>query len=679
MRNISDFFLTPLRSKPWSGNGTRRQYSAGRLFLRFVQSPSFVATSFVVLACILIITLKFDFLFVNPITIERGDLASDDMLILDAKHFALLHGQYSKYNFYHPGPFFLQWMAMFEILFLDMFKAFASPHATHAFAAAFLQILAYALYFRLWQLWFGKIWVAAVSGLVTFAVTSAGVNSDTGFILFPWTTLMLLASALMTVTGFVGLIVRGPTWLPLVVFGLGQLLHGHASFIGLIPIMLVVAVATAIAFGRFSLNSLSFNQVRAFAALNRGPLTYSVAILLLFLLPIGLQTLIDWPGEIPKYFSVIGQPRSQTPVAAAAYVISFIPALGLWALGLLIPTRLYTNETRASDLRFVAVFLLFVGCLTAWFYAWKGLIALITLERYLLFWLLPFIGTALAATIILVLSSFRGAARILLIIFVSILSVGSINKYPLEDFPDIRDPKAQRIKQMGPALEHLRTRVPPGMKIALKRGEKQEWGDIVSLLALMNRQDQRFLCVEPASWHLLFNEKYRCGPSDKISETLYFTDKASISGEAILELPESWVMPLQVPKIGLSIKAGEMRPFLAEGWSRPRAWGTWSVGSRAFLVFDATALPSRFSLAITARLSPAVQSVRISDEAGQTLSVVSADQLAGPVLLNIDRSNSQERNYVSLIFEINTKKIPADPNANWESQQLGIGLESLTF
>jgi len=639
-----------------------------------VQRPNLLAIGFVVLACALIAILKFDFLFAKNI-IQWADYASNDILIIDAKRFALFHGNYSRVGFYHPGPFYLQWMAIVELLFFDLFRIFASPHAAHAFATAFLHVLAYGLYFRLLHLWFGRIWVATVAVLVTFAVTASGTPS--GFILQPWAPFLYIASTLLAITGLLGMIVRGPTWLPLLVFGLGQLLHGHASFIGIIPLMLVVGVVTANAFGRLPLSFFSFRRIQTFARINWGPLILSAAIIALFLLPIVLQTIFFWPGEIPKYFSFAGRLHSHTATAAATYVTSLIPGLGLWMIALLIPPRFYPDEAQASEARFAAVLLLAVGCLTAWFYAWRGIDTLD--DHYLIFWVLPFIGTALAVTIVLVASFFQGAWRALFVVVALGLSLNSIHHYPLEEFSDVRSPGPR----MSAALNQLSNKVPSGSKIAVRRGIKSEWGDLVSLLALMNRENRNFLCVEPESWILLFHARYRCTASDNISGVLYFTNKASILGRIIVELPETFVISMQAPNVGVSVRGEDLSPFLAEGWSHPEPWGIWSEGPAARMFFDTTALPKRFTVEITARLFPDDQSVRISDGTGQTLAVISKVNPANPIRLNINRPN--RGSYVSLNFEVERPTAPAELNVNeclgliCDDRKLGIGLEALTF
>ncbi len=38
--------------------------------------------------------------------IPSGDAAADELLLIRARHGVLLHGHYSRFNFYHPGPFF---------------------------------------------------------------------------------------------------------------------------------------------------------------------------------------------------------------------------------------------------------------------------------------------------------------------------------------------------------------------------------------------------------------------------------------------------------------------------------------------------------------------------------------------------------------------------------------------
>ena len=58
---------------------------------------------------------------------ESGDWASDSLMVRDAKSGVLLHGHYSRWNFYHPGPAVLDVLALGETVFFDWLHVVPTP------------------------------------------------------------------------------------------------------------------------------------------------------------------------------------------------------------------------------------------------------------------------------------------------------------------------------------------------------------------------------------------------------------------------------------------------------------------------------------------------------------------------------------------------------------------------
>src|SRR4051812_25448776 len=99
-----------------------------------------------------LLLFNYRFFFIDW-TLPEGDAASNDILVLQAKRLALLHGNYSRVGFYHPGPFYFYWMAASETLLGDILHVFVSPRAAQIFGIIILHALAIGLYFRIWILW----------------------------------------------------------------------------------------------------------------------------------------------------------------------------------------------------------------------------------------------------------------------------------------------------------------------------------------------------------------------------------------------------------------------------------------------------------------------------------------------------------------------------------------------
>lgn len=649
-------------------------------WLVLARSPNVLAVAFTVAACAAIAYFDAKLLFVD-FTLPKGDMASNDILVTQAKHFALFHGNYSRVSFYHPGPFYFQWMAIFEWVFVDKFRVFAAPQAAQFFSIAFLHVLALALYLRLWLLWSGNLAIAAAALLITNAVPCAIIGEN--YVVSLWPPHMYLTSALMAATGLIGMATRGVSWLPLFIFGLAQLVHGHASFIGLAPIMMLTAAAVAWKGERLPDRIWRVHKALVYVKARPGPFVISATIVLLFALPVAINTTIHWPGELPKYFRFAGR-NSHNLIAAARYVLSFMPLMGIWAAVFLLPASQSGTRSKATDYRFVGILTLTTAGVPALFYAVTGIDSLN--ERYLLYWMLPFVGAALA-TAILYFASFLSFSW-LRIGVVAAAAVGSLNAYRVLTpvYPDTHSTALT-----AAAANLLARRAVIGEKIALQIdrdpvGWPRAWSEAVSIIAATNRRHEDFLCVERSSWHLLFHEQYRCKTSDNISEILYVVAKGHPHSDRIAELADAEIVPTRPPTVRSELKPSNLdglSAILLGDWSSAEPWGIWSDGEKASLAFDARLLPPRFAISIEARLFPArqppAQTVTITDGAGRELATLS--NRAGQQTANtrIELTKSTSGSIMTLNFSIPRPIAPRDISLNRDRRRLGIGLEQLTF
>jgi hypothetical protein len=500
--------------------------------------PTFLA----LLALGAIISVNYRFFFTDWI-LPEGDFAADDILIVDAKHLELFHGNYSRIGFYHPGPFYLEWMAIFEILFIDISNFLASTRAAHVLAIVVLYVVAFGVYFRVWLLWSRRIWIALMALLVTLAVPLWGIQMN--FVTYNWPPFWYLPSAVIVATGLIGLVALGISWLPWLIFGLLQLIHGHASFIGIVPLMVFVTVLIAVAFGKLPVRVPDLTEISRFISLHRTPSLISVLLILIFALPIAIQTVEFWPGELPKYFAFASGGRHQTALDAARYILAFIPASGIWAVLFIMSAQTSRLEQSDLDARFLGIVCLVASCLPAWVYAWRGIDKLS--EPYLVFWILPFVGTSLAIALFSCVQ-FLANAQMIRAIFVAAIGLWSLSNF--RHLTAINyDTEAARMTLA--AFERLENRTPPGKKIALQIDRSPEawgpsWPEAAALLSQMKRQGKQFLCIEPNSWHLVFSEIYRCDDvfSD-VSEHLYMTLKQNRHNDLVVELPRTIIVTLQ--------------------------------------------------------------------------------------------------------------------------------------
>lgn len=93
---------------------------------------------------VLLATVNGRFYFATPYH-EYGDLAVNALQIDRAKHFGELYGNYSRFEFNHPGPALFYVYAWSEALFVDLLHVCPTPHNAHALAGLAVQCFFFVL------------------------------------------------------------------------------------------------------------------------------------------------------------------------------------------------------------------------------------------------------------------------------------------------------------------------------------------------------------------------------------------------------------------------------------------------------------------------------------------------------------------------------------------------------
>jgi hypothetical protein len=123
--------------------------------------------------------------------------------------------------------------------------------------------------------------------------------------------------------------------------------------------------------------------------------------------------------------------------------------------------------------------------------------------------------------------------------------------------------------------------------------------------------------------------------------------------------------------------------ILGGSWSSREQWGVWSSDQRASVIFDASSLPDHFTVAIQANLFPPgpspIQTVRVSDENGNLLTIISNGRPNGEFTVKMQKSFTQQGPWESLVFDIDGPTSPHELGTSQDRRKLGIGLVSLTF
>jgi hypothetical protein len=230
---------------------------------------------------------------------ENQDFAANTIAVLQAKHFQLLTGNYSKENFFHPGPAFLYIMAFGEALFHDALHLVPTPWNGQLLAILLLNSALVGATLAVIARHTGSLRVVLLClaiALAFAAVHPLTVNSAWFPYMYFAPTLLMLVSAASVATG--------QTFaLPLLAFSAWLCIHGQAEFLLFAPAIAVVAII-----GLFVVHRQDpYGMVRG----ARGHWIAAIVVSALFALPIVLYTAEHPPGEFGLYMAYRARARNQ--------------------------------------------------------------------------------------------------------------------------------------------------------------------------------------------------------------------------------------------------------------------------------------------------------------------------------------------------------------------------------
>jgi hypothetical protein len=469
-------------------------------------------------------------LLVSTNAIPFGDYAADDLLVQDAKHFTLMHGHYSRIGFNHPGPFYLQMIALVELLFHDWTGAIQTPIATHVLAAILLQAAAQICLFLAMRRLTSSITQSLVGLAVSIAATRAMIDTGQIFLTGLWMPLLNISASTLVAAGCIGIAAGSIAWSSAVVLGLCCLVHGHASFIGLSIIMGLCVLAWVHL--KDGIPTPTFMEYRKWLLSHRATVLLNAAIIGLFVAPIVVHTVLSWPGEIPSYLRFAAEPHVWPLREVITYLEPFFPCFGIWMLIFIIPDR---RLGESIECRKAALLLLMVSIPAAVVFVARGLDTL--QYRYPLYWVGSFTGPVVGLAVLRLarLSESRiGSPMILLGAFC--LSVWSI---PLSSW------KANGVAQDGgpfrAALSAMLQDVDMGQHVSLTADLASYLSvvDVSALLVLDKHQSNPKLCVDDASWHIAYTRAYKCSlVRQSIVKSFYITSNPGAGSTPLVRLPE---------------------------------------------------------------------------------------------------------------------------------------------
>lgn len=275
---------------------------------------------------------------------EVGDAAANSLLVDNAKHLHLLVGHYSRVGFNHPGPAVLYLQALGEWVFYDLLHVAAGPYNGQVVAVVLLEAAAVGAVVSLVHSWAGG-WVV---GPVAAAVVLLWYLHHPFSLTSTWMPLVVVAPFLLLLVSAAS-VASGRTQHLWLLTGVACLLvHAHVEFALFSPVLCLWALAAWAAIERIGPLTMLRRDPRAWWT--------SLAIVLVFAFPIALNTVLHYPGEIPKYVTYSSAGPKVTPSLAQVlhYSRQFWAgdsSVAKYVPGLLVGAALLTAVTAPRRLR----------------------------------------------------------------------------------------------------------------------------------------------------------------------------------------------------------------------------------------------------------------------------------------------------------------------------------------
>jgi len=463
--------------------------------------------------------------------LETGDIAANSLQVFEARHFREMLGNYSRWEFHHPGPVFFYLFAAGEALFAGLLKVVPTP-VNGQFVMLVLVNTA---------LLFGAIEICAVHfrgalfrplALAGAVLLTYNLNTGTspGMLLSLWMPHVALLPFLFFTVACASVMAGRVSHLPPATLGAMTLVHLHVAQLMFAGVLLLMACAAA---------AVWTWRAHAFRSYWRA-YVLSAAIVILFLLPIMLELALDDPNNldaIRAYLRRVPDPARGLGVAST-YLLSFL--LLAQDASLRVPGPVNGLLRQAWHAPHVVIYLaiLGVGLAVSGGLAMRGvrsrfagmLLAVgVSVALLFLYWANRITGE---------MYTFNGYFFFSVHFLALFWIAGSISAWQAGRRPEltrwgralwvfpflctIPAASALRIGEMGVTAVNEVSRTLPAVPLRLVFGPG-DWDTAVGVANQLARRGQPF-CVEPG-WGFLFGRRYVC-PADAAAQPVAITNTA---------------------------------------------------------------------------------------------------------------------------------------------------------
>ncbi len=238
--------------------------------------------------------------------LETGDSAVNALQIDNAGHFEELYGNYSRWEFNHPGPAFFYVYAAGEAVCHRLLAVCPAPGNAHIFTSMLVQVFFYSLALAVLTAhlpWRAFLPLALLAGAFQFGAISAAIAPSPGPFMSIWPPWVLLMPALCFLAASVSVATGRSSHLVIATLSGGFLFHGHVAQ----PLFVGTLGGLALLVWRRHERALSW---REFFRAHRPAFLGSTGLALLFLAPLAID--VATLGTRSNVATILGRFYSNT-------------------------------------------------------------------------------------------------------------------------------------------------------------------------------------------------------------------------------------------------------------------------------------------------------------------------------------------------------------------------------
>jgi hypothetical protein len=527
---------------------------------------------------------------INLDNYERGDYAANSLLIIDAKSFDLLTGNYSRVGFNHPGPAILYVLAAGEKLFFDFWGLVSNPFSGQLIAVAFYNALWICLLASLLLSIYQSVNSALLSLSAFLFVTSLLWEP---FFLSIWFPHLYFLPFSVFLIACARLAQGEADSLGVLALSSGVLFNGHVAFVPILGLILILSISWNFKFYR---NEKEFFIISSyFLKKNKASVLFACTTFIFLLLPFILMTIKYFPGPSADYINFAAGRPANSIWQSLKYVSVYWGGIAPMVVGVAICVVFLNCNTNKSET--------LIGAKTV---SWVLISATVAIISYAKFGIdkldEPYMGffyysvPALLAGIIFpyfLQPSLLKFVRWITLFFSLMLLLGcfrNINSR-LTDQLNYRQPYLRDIYNSINAINS-------DGRIILNLDRNNDWdyvwASILGVKIIEKRSNINLFCIN-RNWHISFTKPALCTDFELASSERFFVSKYSNKNiekgnfQAGGLLFEKVTDPILRSGANIMVSNNQdlfMNKILTSGWSEAEPDFVWSEGRIARLKFS---------------------------------------------------------------------------------------------